>query len=328
MSIEEIYNNVKVCKLEEKFSLKKLSDTVLEGNYPLEPFKEGARGTYGGEFVSQGLLAAWETVDDPDFSPHSFHSYFLKAGSIESVMRWEVTKTMEGRNYCNRLVHCYQQHNNQLCFILTASFTRNNSIQQRKLDYETNPGTKIPFEFQRSPQYFFEKYYDKLDDMQYFEHTNGNLQHIVPPEYFTGMPSDFLSQETGMRDIGFFVRVNDDISLAKDELKARLISMAFASDSFYLSLLVCSLGIPLSIEIFNFFRVSLDHTVYFHDTDFDPTKWLFLDYRFSRMSNDRVLCQCQVFNEKGTMVVSIVQEAIALIPKKYIDKAVGGSYKL
>mmetsp|Transcript_5902 Transcript_5902/g.5835 ORF Transcript_5902/g.5835 Transcript_5902/m.5835 type:complete len:328 (+) Transcript_5902:62-1045(+) len=327
MSIEEVYNS-EVCKLEEKFTLKKLSDTVLEGKYPLEPFKEGARGTYGGEFISQGLLAAWETVDDPDFSPHSFHSYFLKAGSDESVMRWEVTKTMEGRNYCNRLVHCYQQHNNKLCFILTASFTRNNSIQQRKLDYKANPGDKIPFEFQRSPQYFFDKYYDKLDDLQYLEHTNGNLQHVVPPEYFKGMPSDFLSQETGMRDIGFFVRVNDDISLAKDQLKAKFIGMAFASDSFYLSLLVCTLGIPLSFEILDFFRVSLDHTVYFHDTDFDPTKWLFLDYRFSRMSNDRVLCQCQVFNEKGSMVASIVQEAIALIPKKFIDKAVGGSYKL
>lgn len=327
MSIVEVYNT-NVCKIEEKFSLKKISDSVLEGNYPLEAFKKGARGTYGGEFISQGILAAWETVEDPDFSPHSFHSYFLKAGSDQSVMRWEVTKTNDGRNYCNRLVRCYQKHTNKLCFMLTASFTRSNSIKQRKLEFETNPGTKVPFEFQRSPQYFFNKYYDKLDDMPYFEHTNGNLQHIIPPEYETGMPSDFLSQETGMREIGFFVRVNDDVSLAKNKLKTKLASMAFASDSLYLSLMVCSLGIRLRPEIFEFFRVSLDHTVYYHDIDFDPTKWLFLDYRFSRMSNDRILCQCQVFNEEGNMVVSIIQEAMAVIPKKYLDQAVGGSYKL
>lgn len=327
MSIAEVYDN-NVCKMEEKFSLKKISETILDGNYPLEPFREGARGTYGGEFVAQGILAAWETVDGPDYSPHSFHSYFLKAGSNESAMRWEVTKTSDGRNYCNRLVRCYQKHNNKLCFMLTASFTRNNSIRQRKLDYEANPGDKIPFEFQRTPQYFFDKYYDQLDEMPYFEHTNGNLQHIIPPEYDSGMPSDFLSKETGLRDLGFFVRVNDDISLAKNKLKAKLVGMAFASDSLYLSLLACSLGIQLKQEIFEFFRVSLDHTVYYHDIEFDPTQWLFLDYRFSRMSNDRVLCQCQVFDKTGKMVVSIIQEALVVMPKKIIDDAIGGTYKL
>lgn len=328
MSIAEVYSKPDVCKMEEKFSLVRISDTVLEGKYPLEPYQAGARGTYGGEFVSQGILSAWETIEDPDFSPHSFHSYFLKAGSTESVMRWEVQKTNDGRNYCNRLVQCFQKHTNQLCFMMTASFTRNNSIEQRKIGFHDKPSSKIPYEFQRTPQYFFEKYYSKLDEMAYLEHTNGNLQHIIPPEFVEGMSPDFLNVETGMRELGFFFRVTDNLQLAKNKLKTKIVDIVFASDSLYLSMMVCAMGLPLRLELLQFFRVSLDHTVYFHDTDFDPTKWLFMDYRFSRMSNDRILCQCQIFNEKGNMVVSIVQEALVVLPKKVIDKAVGGTYKL
>ena len=350
MSVAEIYDNDNISKLEARFAVDEISHTgdrwVFMGKYPLQPFKEGARGTYGGEFVSQGIVAAWETVKDHEMSPHSLHSYFIKAGSQDSPIRWEVQEANNGRNYANRLVQGYQSHTNKLVFTIQISFSKKNHIKQRETEY-ANQQAKIveienkdmaeksvgvpklhqPFHFQRKPMYYFDKYRDKLDDLPFFEHTYGHLQHIVPPELFAATnKADFES--TGNVHLGFFVRANDDLSLAKDANRARIIDLAFASDSFYLSLVINALGLSLptsseseAARLLNFFRVSLDHSLFFHDIDFDPTDWLFLEFKYARMSNDRILCKCYFYTRDGRLVCSVVQEALVFLSKEITDKA-------
>lgn len=328
--LHKSYDN-NVHRLEEKFAVVPVTATTFEGKYPLELWIPEARGTYGGDFVSQALNAAWETVLDPELSPHSIHAYFLKAGSTELVIRHEVEKTSDGRNYLNRLVRCFQQHTGKMCFILVASFTRNNSIEQRKIDYHAEPEkfTRVPYEFQRSPHYFYEKYGSKLDNMLVLGTPNGHMEHVVPPEFLRVLEREKKQQkEIGMRDFGAFFRVNDTLLNAKNPLKAKILDLMFVSDSFYLGTMVRAMGLPIRKNTINFFRVSLDHAVYIHDIDFDPTQWMFVDYRFSRMSNDRILCQVQIFDNRKVMIASVVQEALAMVPKRIADQATGGTYKL
>jgi acyl-CoA thioesterase II len=323
MSLKELYENNDISRIEEKFSLVHLPNPtdrsdfhIFQGKYPLEPFRDGARGTYGGEFASQGLMAAWESVKDPSMSPHSFHSYFVKAGSVESPIRWEVQEASNGKNYCNRLVQGYQSHTNKLVYTLQASFVKNNSYKSREL--LTN---ESKLSMQKKPQQAFYKYKDILDDLNYVEHTHDLIQHIVPKEFFK-QDLNLNLEERGNTEFGFFVRINDDLSKAKNQLKTKLSQVTYLSDSFYLGTLSKGLGLPIighHFDTLNFFRVSLDHSVYFHDVDFDPTEWLFLDYRFSRLNNDRVLCQCQIFTLKGEMVVSITQEGLVHFEKEFIE---------
>lgn len=341
MSLQTVYDNTQICKLEEKFSVVKSENTpgadpktfLFEGKYPLEPFREGTRGTYGGEFVAQALVAAYDSIEDKDFDVHSLHSYFLKAGLMDSNMRYEVTITSEGRNYCNRLVKCYQIHSNELCFILMASFTRANSIQQRQesfgaLDEEkmNHPRTKVPFEFLREPFYTFDKYKHKLDKLPQLEHTNGNLMHIITPEVWKATDKEKLI-DPGRREFGIFFKVIDNTKLAKEPRKANMVDFAFASDSFYLSTVMRAV-FPLLDYKKDFFRVSLDHTIHFHDTNFDPTEWMFIDYKFVRLSNDRVLVTSLYFTLDRRLVASVLQEAMALFPLKLALQSKHGSYKL
>lgn len=348
MSIAEIYENDNISKLEAKFALNEVSHSgdrwVLEGKYPLQPFREDARGTYGGEFVSQGVLAAWATVKDADMSPHSLHSYFIKAGSRESPIRWEVQEINNGKNYANRMVQAYQGHSSTLVFTIQVSFTKNNHVKQRVAAYAAQEEQKLvaaeksgkavarskihrPFLFQRKPMHFFDKYSPNLDDMPFFEHTSGHLQHIIPPEFMSAtQKADFDS--TGNLEMGIFVRANDDLSLAKNPTKVRIIDLVYASDSFYLSCIINALGLGIpgnnvseATRLLNFFRVSLDHSLYFHDLDFDPTDWLFLEFKFARMSNDRVLCKCYFFSRDGRHVCSVVQEALVFLTPTIMDKA-------
>lgn len=321
-------------RMEKKFSLIKKSATEFVGKYPLESFSSESRGTYGGEIVAQSLLAAWETVDDKQFHPHSLHAYFLKAGLGDSVMRYEVEAMSDGRNFCSRLVKCYQLHTNQLCFILNASFTRNNSIAARKEHFaklseeqQHHERTKVPFEFLRSPNELFDKYIDKIDTLPQLEHTNNNLVHAMPPETFLYNSDSHI--EPGRKELALFGRVTDDVSNAKDIVKARILDLAFLTDSFYLSTMGRAVNLGMTDrDATKYFRVSLDHTVYFHDVDFDPSEWMFIDYVFSRLSNDRVLVTARFFTKEKKLVATVQQEALVFMPLRVVHKTSGGSYKL
>lgn len=332
---EEISTVAPNSKLEEKFTLIRKSSSEFVGKHPHEPFTEGARGTYGGDFIAQSLKAAWDSIESKQFQPHSFHSYFLKPGLTESVMRYEVESTSDGRNFCSRLVKCYQLHTNDLCFMLMASFAKDNSIRSRKEkfgrlsdDDKTHARAKVPFEFLRKPLNVFDKYIDKLDSLPQMEHTNGNLVHAIPPETLRLQEGE-EKLDPALKQFGLFAKVNDDLTHAKDKVKARLVDFAFLTDSFYLGTMIRAVNVPLTNKsAIDFFRVSLDHTVYFHDVDFDPTEWMFLDYRFVRMSNDRILVNALFFTKEKRLVATVQQEAIAFVPMSLLERTRGGSYKL
>lgn len=322
-------------KLEEKFRLVPQHQGQFLGKHPLEPFAEGGRGSYGGDFVAQSLLAAWETVGDLQFQPHSLHGYFLKAGLAESVMRYEVENTSDGRNFCSRLVRCFQLHSNVLCFMLMVSFTKDNSVSLRKQKFAQLPmeeqhheRAKVPFEFLRQPLAVFDKYIDRLDELPTIQHTNDNLVHAIPPETFRVQKHE-RGTEPPLKNFGLFARVNDDLTNAGNLMKARFVDLAFLSDSFYLGTMMRAVNVPLTdSEAMNFFRVSLDHSICFHDSDFDPTEWMFIDYRFVRMSNDRILVNALFFSRDKRLVATVQQEAIAFLPMRVVQKTSGGSYKL
>ncbi|KAK6204816.1 HotDog domain-containing protein [Scheffersomyces amazonensis] len=299
--------------------------TVYVGKYPLLPFRDGMRGTFGGEFIAQGILAAWQSIPSDDFTPHSLHAYFLKAGSIESPTRWEILKINDGRNFINRLVKAYQVHTNQLVYSFQISFTKNNDFHKREETYQqqlANGDTKIrsiPFQTGSLPGPMYYKYKDSLDDLPLIEHTHEHVQHIVPPEFFKETNLIDLN-DLGNKQFGLFCRMTDDLSLAKNPIRTKFAQVGFLSDSLYLASIVHALGLSLAEEK-DLFRVSLDHSLYFHDFNFDPTDWLYLDYRFEKVGNDRCLVHARFFTIQGKLFATVTQEALLFLNKRLTDHA-------
>ena len=58
---------------------------------------------YGGQVVAQALRAAIATVD-PGRPVHSLHSYFIRPGSPDEPVRFEVERLREGRSFTTRQV--------------------------------------------------------------------------------------------------------------------------------------------------------------------------------------------------------------------------------
>ncbi|KAN0133653.1 Thioesterase-like superfamily domain containing protein [Lactarius tabidus] len=66
-----------------------------------------ARGVFGGQVISQGLVAATKSVK-PDFALHSLHCYFLMAVIPDVPVLYHVDRIREGRSYATRLVRAVQ----------------------------------------------------------------------------------------------------------------------------------------------------------------------------------------------------------------------------
>jgi acyl-CoA thioesterase II len=76
---------------------------VFTGRGPAYPWD----GLYGGQVMAQALRAACDTVDD-DKAPHSLHGYFLRRGTMQEPVRYEVERLRDGRSFSTRRVVAYQ----------------------------------------------------------------------------------------------------------------------------------------------------------------------------------------------------------------------------
>lgn len=110
--------------------MKTNSENVFEGANPLKKIVKQKSEVYGGEFVAQVINAAWETVPNQEFTPNSIHTYFLRADNMESVILYEVKKTIESKSFIARTVECYQTATDTLCVVLMILFARKTTVRR------------------------------------------------------------------------------------------------------------------------------------------------------------------------------------------------------
>lgn len=76
-------------------------------------------GLYGGQIVAQGLRAGATTVA-ARFHVHSLHAYFIRPGNADEPIRFDVTRSRDGRSFCTRSVVASQD---EVGVILTMSLS-------------------------------------------------------------------------------------------------------------------------------------------------------------------------------------------------------------
>jgi len=76
---------------------------------------------FGGQTLSQSLMAAAETVPD-NFMVHSIHAYFILAGDCDKQILFDVERIRDGNSFKTRAVKALQD--SRAIFHLTASFHR------------------------------------------------------------------------------------------------------------------------------------------------------------------------------------------------------------
>ncbi len=226
---------------------------------------------FGGQVVAQALRAAQQTVD-PHYPVHSLHAYFIRGGTSDEPVRFEVDRIRNGRSFITRRVVARQS--NGAILNLSASFHAR----------EEAPDIQPPV----------------MPEVE---------QPEVLPDTGWGQ---MLGRRQVTREFGHsavWLRLEQELP---DDPQLAACALAFISDAAPTGAVRATHPIqPKNDEEKHklFVGASLDHSLYFQ-RPVDPTGWLLADVTCHTMVGARGLSIGNVFDQNGVQVASLVQEVL------------------
>lgn len=335
----ENYVRGETIDVQEEFGVIDKGNDKYIGKKPLIKPLHLAPGAYGGNLAGQALLVAMKSTE-PEFKPHSLHSFFVRAATSETPIEWQVERISSGKTFCNRAVKGFQ--NGKIVYFANISLTKKNSYNDSLAKWETEiakfeqrgkdgdveeddddddvvKAPQKPFRFQTPLHDWVKKYGEdslivspcESNMLSYFKFCPDFI-HLDKSTYEENVP-------IAERKFSFLVRWGIDNEqgynqpLKNVDEQFQFVGLANLSDALILNVLarVLRLGdVSVQDNMKNFFGVSLDHVLYIHDNDFDVTKWMTYSFKTIRFSHDRVLFEGELYNDKGIHVASVIQEGL------------------
>ncbi|WGL17166.1 acyl-CoA thioesterase II [Microbulbifer bruguierae] len=273
-------------------SLRKLLDVErLDSNlYRSRAHVENYRKVlFGGQVLGQALMAAARTVEDR--LPHSLHAYFLRPGSSEMPVIYDVDPIRDGGSFTTRRVVARQ--NGKAIFNMSASF----QIAEPGFDHQV----EMPTDTLVPPQEL--KNTQQLAEEAGMEGPAGNQRRYMV-DFRPFDPTSYFDNELREPRCMFWFRVESPLS---DDPVEHRCALSYASD---VALLGTALQ-PHPISLFDphLMPASLDHAMWFH-RDFRADDWLLYVTDSPSASGARGYCRGQIFSRDGRLVASTTQEGL------------------
>jgi acyl-CoA thioesterase-2 len=273
--------------LVDLLDLEQIELNIFRGRSP----EESLQRVFGGQVAGQALIAAGRTVA-ADRPVHSLHAYFLRPGIPGVPIVYQVDRIRDGRSFTTRRVLGVQQ--GRTIFALTADFhVPEESPFTHQTDMPSVPdpeslpsaldevgavlGELPPFISRRQPF-----------DLRYVERLRWNQDELEGVE-----PSSAVWLRTNGR-------------LGDDQL-VHACAVTYASDMTLLD----SVRVPVE-PLWgkrHFDMASLDHAMWFH-RPFRADDWLLYQQESPVAVGGRGLARGQLFNRRGELVVSVMQEGL------------------
>lgn len=245
---------------------------------------------FGGQVAAQSLIAAARTVPDGR-PPHSFHSYFIRAGDPMVPVVFSVDRVRDGRSFSVRRVIALQ--NGKGIFALTASF----QAPARGLEHGTPmPDVPSPADSRPDRRHRGEPALDEPSFRDSFEMRVARSSRRREPG------------STQVEDATWF---RTAAPLPEDPL-IHTAMVVFASD----------FGIVDPVMSHHDRRhgeegariASLDHVMWFHH-QVRADQWLLFNRASPNASGARGLAIGQIFDEAGVHRITVAQEAMFRLPE-------------
>jgi len=255
--------------------------------------KRGGVGrVYGGQVVAQALAAASKTVP-PGRLSHSLHAYFLRGGSEDHEIDYQVEADFDGGSISNRRVVATQQ--GQVIFNLAASFHA-----QEPGHFHQPPMPDVP------PP-------DGLENLRtlaerHFKDESGGLPAVLrrpsPIEMRSVDTPHFLQREPLDPRLDLWFRTVAPVDLPQ---WMQRVLVAYASDFALITTATRPHG------GFDAQLASLDHSVWFHQ-DMRIDDWLLYSIESPWAGGARGLAMGRIFDREGHLVASVAQEGMMRDP--------------
>ena len=227
---------------------------------------------FGGQVVAQALKAAALTVD-PERRTHSLHSYFIRPGSHDEPVRYEVERLRDGRSFSTRQVVARQSAGAILN--LSVSF----QVDEDEADVQV---CRIPDGI-AAP-----------DDPDLIDSSWGALIDRKAVQLDDGR-------------LGYWIRLTAELADDVD----RVCGLAFMSDAAPSRAARSPhpefTGTLADRRIFQ--GASLDHSMWFHRSS-DPREWHWFDTRTHGLAGGRGLVTGDVITRAGVQVATFAQQVL------------------
>lgn len=293
---------------------------VFVSNAPFDDVKslQTSHG-YSGYLVGQALTVAIKASPE-GFAPHSLNSLFTKSLDPTKVITWEIDEINDGNSFVNRSIRALQ--NEKIVYLANVSLTKRNSLKKANEKYqeylqlkESKDGldedeiepVKRPFGFQTpSPKWL--KQYTPEDSKLVITRLDEIIELRQPPQ-FNDLKVSKSERNVPItnRKLSLFAKWN----LHPSDKTLNYFGLATISDSVMLNSLRRILRIDDTKTGYTNRSIRrLDHVIYFHDVDFDPSNWVSFSFNLVRFANNRALLEGEIFNDQGVHVCTVFQEGL------------------
>ena len=240
---------------------------------------------YGGQVLCQALNACFQTVEDR--LPNSLHAYFLRPGSSEQSVIYDVESVRDGGSFSSR--RCVARQFGRPIFNLSASF----HMEEEGYAHQEAFPADIP-----SPSAVIEK-----GVTGFFKIAEFGKGGAADP--FELLPIKTATTDNGISETYFWLKCKE--TLPEDPIY-HYGTLAFASD---LGLIATALK-PHDPKAFQggVLAASIDHAMWFHASDFKCDQWLLCKNSSPWAGNARGFTRASIFDQNQRLVASTAQEGL------------------
>ena len=249
---------------------------------------------YGGQVMSQALIAAAATVDREKVGPrlpHSVHGYFLRPGSTQEPIEFAVEVLHDGRSFSTRRTHALQRGVPILSMIFSFQLDQPGVEHQVEApvapDPETLPSAVDLFANSDHPAARLLLRLGAFD-----------LRHVEDPVHLEAAPERKPSQMLWMR-------TRQPLPDRTPQCLHRAL-LAYACDQVMLEPVLRAHGLSWlgGISV-----ASLDHSMWWHRPG-DVSRWLLYVQDSPSAQGGRGLGTARIYSQDGRLVATTAQEGM------------------
>ncbi|KAJ7293259.1 thioesterase-like superfamily-domain-containing protein [Mycena rebaudengoi] len=258
------------------------------------------RGVFGGQVISQALVAATNSVD-PAFG---LHCYFLLSASPAVPIVYSVERLRDGRSYLTRAVRA-RQHG-QIVFMMMCSFQKEEPwqpTQQWRMPL-VPPPNECQLEEERVAELL------KADDVH--PRIREIYHQAIQERMRSPIAIKIAAQETGGSLRFMYWMQARDIPAYEGPFQKCILS--YISDLFLLSAASRTLGLERFGKGPNatgmMIQSTIDHSICFYDDTFNCGDWLLYAMTSPRAASGRSIVYGQLYTQSGTLIAVTTQEGV------------------
>ncbi len=252
----------------------------------------GTGRVFGGQVLSQALVAARRTLEEPR-EAHSLHAYFILAGDLEAPIVYFVDRLRDGGSFTTRRVTAIQH--GEAIFNLSASF----HLPQEGVEHQSEPPDVPPPEGLTPELDRIRATADRIPP-----ELRDVLTQERPIDFRPVDPVDLFDPEPAEPVRKTWFRVQRTLP---EEPLLHQAALAYASDYGLLGTVLQPQGRTTrdpGLQV-----ASLDHALWFHHP-FRADQWLLYVSDSPVAAHARGFARGSIFTREGVLVASVAQEGL------------------